>query len=181
MKEKSIFSFGEYTDGIAYKVLDERRMRASGGIMLLLGAVGFVNGFILEHYIVLPFISGFLMLNFLIGIFINPQYSPTMAFASIAIRKQKPLYVGAIQKKFAWSLGLAMSTATFVLSIFLLHDASLLTAVCILCSTCLAVIYLEVSFGICLGCKIYFYLIKIKLLKEPEVRPNCNGDSCAID
>jgi len=181
MNKKTIFSFGEYTDGIDYKVLDERRMRASGGIMLLLGAIGFVNGFILENYIVIPFVSGFLMLNFIVGIFINPKYSPTMAFASLAVRKQKPLHVGAIQKKFAWSLGLAMSTATFILSIFLLQDASLLTSVCVLCASCLAVIYLEVSFGICIGCKIYFYLIKIKLLKEPEVRPNCNGDSCSID
>ncbi|NOR87803.1 MAG: DUF4395 family protein [Bacteroidales bacterium] len=176
----SIISFGEYIDGKGFKVLDERQMRASGGLMLLLGAIGFVNGFILENYIVIPFITGFLMLNFMIGVLINPKFSPTMAVASYAVRKQKPLHVGAIQKKFAWSLGLGMSIVTFILSLFLLNDPSFFKPVCILCMACLAIIYLEVSFGICIGCKMYYFLIKMKILKEPQERPNCNGDSCEV-
>ena len=42
-------SFGEYKEGINYKVLDERAMRGSAGIMLLLALVAFINGFILRE------------------------------------------------------------------------------------------------------------------------------------
>lgn len=41
----SILSFGYYIDGKPYKVLDERRMRASAGIMMLLGTIAAINGF----------------------------------------------------------------------------------------------------------------------------------------
>lgn len=37
----SIFSFGEYNEGNKFKVLDERVMRGSAGIMLLLGFIAF--------------------------------------------------------------------------------------------------------------------------------------------
>ncbi|HHB78975.1 MAG TPA: hypothetical protein ENK85_07055, partial [Saprospiraceae bacterium] len=60
-------SFGEYIDGTPYKVLDERVIRASAGIMLFLGLIAFVNGFVLNKYDVIPYISGFLVLNFSIG------------------------------------------------------------------------------------------------------------------
>ena len=44
-KKMSIISFGEYIVGKKYKVLDERRMRASAGIMLLLGVIAFINAY----------------------------------------------------------------------------------------------------------------------------------------
>lgn len=176
----SIISFGEYIEGKNFKVLDERRMRASAGIMLLLGLIAFINGFILQNYIVIPFISGFLMLNFMIGIFVNPKFSPTVFIAYLIVRKQSPLPIGAIQKKFAWSLGLGLSLVIFMLSLFLLNDVSFFEPVCILCMICLILLYMETSFGICLGCKLYYLAIRLKLLKEPEKKPNCMGDSCEV-
>jgi len=99
-------SFGEYISGINYKVLDERTMRGSAGIMLLLGIIAYINGFILRDFIVITYISGFLVLNFMIGLFINPKFSPTVLISRIFVRKQNFFPIGAIQKKFAWSLGL---------------------------------------------------------------------------
>ena len=40
----AVFSFGEYIEGKNFKVVDERRMRASAGIMLLLGIIASING-----------------------------------------------------------------------------------------------------------------------------------------
>ncbi|OYT16307.1 MAG: hypothetical protein B7C24_08490 [Bacteroidetes bacterium 4572_77] len=174
----SIISFGEYTQGMGYKVVDERKMRGSAGIMLLLGLIAFINAFILQNYIVIPYIAGFLMLNFMIGIFINPKYAPTLLLSSVMVRKQSPLPIGAIQKKFAWSLGLILSTVIFVLSLFLLGDFAYFQPVCILCIICLALLYLETSFGICVGCKFYYLALNMKLIKQPEEKPNCMGDSC---
>jgi hypothetical protein len=176
----SIVSFGKYVEGINYKVLNEREVRANSGIMFLLGLVASVNGLILKNYSVIPYISGFLLFSFAVAIFINPRYSPTMILGSVFVRKQTPLYIGAVQKRFAWSLGLALSSAIFVLSIFLLTDVSYFTPLCRLCILCLILLYLETAFGICVGCKLYFLSIKMKLLKKPAVRPNCMGDACEV-
>ncbi len=176
----SIISFGEYIEGKKYKVLDERRMRASAGLMFLLGVIAFINGFVLQNYIVIPFIAGFLMLNFMIGIFINPKYSPTIFVAYLFVRKQSALPIGAIQKKFAWSLGLALSLVIFTLSLFLINDVSFFKPVCMLCMICLILLYAETAFGICFGCKLYYLALRHKLLKQPEEKPNCMGDSCEV-
>jgi Domain of unknown function (DUF4395) len=122
-----------------------------------------------------------LMLNFIIGVFINPKFSPTLLLAYIFVRKQSPLPIGAIQKKFAWSLGLGLSAVIFTLSIFLQKDIAFFEPVCMLCLICLFILFFETAFGICIGCKLYFLAVKMKLLKEPEEKPNCMGDSCNID
>jgi len=176
----AIISFGEYINGKSYKVLDERRLRASAGIMFLLGLVAFINGFILQRYAVIPYISGFLMINFVIGIFVNPKFSPTMLIASVFVRKQSPLLIGAIQKKFAWSLGLGLSMVIFGLSLLLINDPGFFGPVCILCLSCLILLFLESSFGICVGCKLYYLFIDLKLLKAPEEKPNCMGNACPV-
>lgn len=174
----SIFSFGEYTNGSKFKVLDERAMRASAGIMLFLGIIASINAFIFQKYIVVPYISGFLMLNFMIGIFINPKFSPTLFLGRLIVRKQSPLPIGAIQKKFAWSLGLILSMVIFSLSLYLINDASYFDPVCLLCILCIFLLYVETAFGICLGCKLYNVAIWLKLMKKPIEKPNCMGDSC---
>ena len=175
----SIVSFGKYVDGINYKVLDERQVRGSSSIMFLFGLAALINGFS-GNYSVIPYISGFLLFSFLVAVFINPKYSPTMLLASVFVRKQTPLYIGAVQKRFAWSLGIALSASIFVLSIYLLTDATYFEPLCRLCIICLVLLYLETAFGICVGCKLYFLSIKMKLLKEPKEKPNCMGDACEV-
>ncbi len=177
----SLFSFGAYVEGIPYKVLDERRLRGSAGIMFLLGIIAFINGFILQQYIVIPYISGFLLLNFIIGIFINPKFAPTIFIAHVFVRKQSRIYFGAIQKKFAWSLGLLLSLVIFVLSLYLLQDESYFDSVCMLCLLCLVLLFFETAFGICIGCKLYNVFVYLKLFKKPAEKPNCMGDSCDVD
>lgn len=172
--------FGEIVDGKSFRVLDERVMRASAGIMFLLGLVAFINAFFLQKFEVVTVVTGFFVLNFLIGIFISTQYAPTIILAKRIVRNQSPLPIGAIQKKFAWSLGLVLSVTIFTLSWFLLKDASFFNSVCLLCLICLLILFLETAFGVCLGCDLYYSAIKYKLIKEPEEKPNCMGDSCEV-
>jgi hypothetical protein len=178
----AIFSFGEFREGTKYKVLDERVMRASAGIMLLLAMIAFSNGFLLQRFEVIPYIVGFLVFNFSIGIFINPKFSPTVFLGTIFVRNQSPLPIGAIQKKFAWSLGLVLSSVILVLSILLQGDIFYFDSVCLLCIVCLSLLFLETAFGICLGCQLYFAARSLKILPEPkqDERPNCMGDSCEV-
>jgi len=116
----------------------------------------------------------------MIGIFINPKFSPTVFISYLFVRKQTSLPIGAIQKKFAWSLGLALSIAIFIVSLYLVNDISYFEPVCLMCLICLTLLFLEMALGICLGCKLYYLAIYLKLLKEPEEKPNCMGDSCEV-
>ena len=177
----SIFSFGEMNGEHGYKTLDERAMRGSAGLMLLVAVVAFIYGFIIKKYGVLPYLSGFLVLNFAIGVFINPKFSPTVFISKLMVRKQVVLPIGAIQKRFAWTLGLVLSTAIFLMSLKLVGDVTWFDPVCMLCLICLLFLFLETAFGICVGCQTYFLAIRLKLIKRPEVTPNCMGDSCNIE
>ena len=181
MQNYKFITFGDYREGTAYKVLDERQIRASSGIMLLLGFIAFVNGFVVQNYIVIPYISGFLLLNFVIGILINPKFSPTMFVGYFFVRKQSKLPIGAVQKRFAWSLGLILSALIFGLSLKLLTDVSYFEPVCLLCIICLILLFFETALGICIGCKLYFLTIRLKLIKVPVETPNCMGDACEIE
>jgi hypothetical protein len=49
-----------------------------------------------------------------------------------------------------------------------------------ICMTCLFFMWMESALGICVGCKIYYWLIKLGILKEPEHRPACPGWACSI-
>lgn len=174
----SIFSFGEYTEGKSFKVLNERVVRGSSGIMLLIGFIAFIYGFIVQEYIVLPYLSGFLAFSFLVAVFINPKFSPTVFISWVFVRKQSSLPIGAIQKKFAWSLGLILTTSIFILSLFLLSDVSYFEPVCMLCLICLLFLFLETAFGICVGCQLYHLSVRVGLVSPPKEKPNCMGDSC---
>ena len=174
----SLFSYGEYIDDKSFKVVNERVIRGSGALMFLIGMIAFINGFVVKNYDILPYFAGFMALNFAIGVLINPQFSPTIIIAKFLTRKQSPIWIGAIQKKFAWSLGLALSTTIFILSLYLLNDASYFQTVCMLCIICLLLIFLEMGFGICIGCKLYFLALRVKLLPRPVDNPNCTGDAC---
>lgn len=175
-----MFTFGEYIEEKSFRVLDERVMRGSAALIILTGAIGFVSGFILHKYEVLMYLTAFTALNFGLGVLINPKYSPTIIIARFLVRKQTPLYVGAVQKHFAWSLGFAMSTAIFIFSILLTLNGTHYYTAMTLCIVCLSLIFLEMGFGICIGCKLYFFFRKIGWIPQPKENPNCAGDSCFI-
>ncbi len=177
----SIFSFGDYIEGNSYKVLNERVVRAASGIMLLIAFIAFTYGFIIGEYIVLPYLIGFMALNFLIAITINPKFSPVVFVAWLIVHKQTPLPIGAVQKRFAWTLGFALTLCIFIMSFFLIKDVSWFEPVCFLCLICISLLYLETVFGICVGCQLYRLSLKLKIIPAPKEKPNCMGNACTTD
>ena len=175
-----IVNFGENVAGLSYKVLNEREVRASAGIMFIMGLVAVIAGLFFQNYKPIPYVSGFMMFSFLISVFLNPKVAPSNMIARLIVRKQDPIYIGAVQKRFAWSLGLAISSVVFFMSIPLQSDPSMFESVCMLCLICMLLMFLETAFGICVGCQIYFLALKMKLMKQPEVKPNCMGNSCEV-
>lgn len=174
-------SFGERIEGIPYLTLDERTVRGSAGILMALGLFASINAFVLRRFEVLPYIAGFIFLNFLIGLFVRPTYAPTMLVSKLLVRKQTPIPIGAIQKRFAWSLGLLLSGFIFAMSLPLQRNVAYFEPVCMACIVCLALLFLESVFAICVGCMLYRFGVRIGLLAKPEVAPNCMGDACKVD
>lgn len=176
----SVVNFGENVKGIRYRVLNEREVRASAGIMFIMGLVAVIAGIFFKNYKPIPYVSGFMMLSFLVSVFLNPKYAPSNIIARLIVSRQEPIYIGAIQKRFAWSLALAISSVVFFMSIPLQSDPALFESVCMLCLICMILMFIETAFGICVGCQIYFLTLRMKLMKQPEVKPNCMGNSCEV-
>jgi len=167
---KKIIKFGEEVEGYNIPVLNEREIRAAAGILFLatftsLLFILFKGNFVPIKYVIVIFFA-----DFLIRVFINPKFSPTLILGRLIVHNQTPEYVGAAQKKFAWIIGVLLSGTMFVFFI-IVNAYSPITG--IICLICLIFLFFESAFGICLGCLFYplFFKEKVQL---------CPGDVCEV-
>jgi hypothetical protein len=163
-----IIQFGEKIEGYSFPVLNEREVRAAAGILFLATFVSaafveFRNNFLPIKYVLIVFLA-----DFIIRVFINPKFSPTLIIGRLIVSNQTPEYVGAQQKKFAWVIGVILSATMFLL-IVIVNSYSLITGM--ICVICLIFLFFEAAFGICLGCKFYPLIFKDK----PH---RCPGEVC---
>jgi len=161
-----------------YPVFNERQIRAGAGIMFLIGiSTMFIVSFTRDYtllYIVVPTF----FIDFLIKVVNGTKYSLIAFIAGLCVRGQRPEFVGAIQKRFAWSIGLFMSFLMIFLVLILgIHSYNIPK---LICGTCLIFMWMESSLGICVGCHMYFKLIQIGIIKKPEIFPACPGGACPI-
>ncbi len=160
-------NYGETVPGYNIPVLNEREARAAAGILATLGMMVLFLGIGYNHIIVARVYLAFLFLDFTARM-INANYSPSLLLGKFIVRHQKPEYVGAIQKRFAWTIGWFISLP--MLYWFVLHWDITFYKV-LICVLCLTLMTLESAFSICVGCMIYKALIH----KEPEY---CPGGVC---
>src|SRR6187401_2389944 len=95
-----LIQFGENVEGYNIPVLNEREIRASAGLLFLaifisLMFIMFKNNFLPIKYVITMFLA-----DFIIRVFINPKFSPTLIIGRLIVGGQAPEYVGAPQKKF---------------------------------------------------------------------------------
>ncbi len=167
---KNIFKFGENVPGYNIPVMNEREVRAAAGILFLftytaLMAIMFKGYFPLIKYV----ITGFLT-DFIIRVFINPKYAPSLILGRLIVKNQTPEYVGAVQKKFAWIIGLVLAVTMFILMVVVNSYSPISGIICLLC---LIFLFFESVFGICLGCKFYSIFYK-------EKAQYCPGEICEV-
>ena len=163
-----IFQFGETVDGYQVNVLNEREVRATAGIMFMFAFVSLILILFKGDFLLAKFFITFFMVDFAIRVFINPKFSPSLIIGRLIVANQKPEYVGAPQKKFAWIIGLILSASMFGLMI-LFNTYSIITG--LICLVCLIFLFFEAVFGICLGCIFYNLLYK-------EKAQHCPGYTC---
>ena len=123
-----------------------------------------------ESYFLIKFVNTVFITDFIIRVLINPKYSPSLIIGRLIVRKQTPEYVGAAPKKFAWTIGLVLSSIIFLLLV-VMNSTSFITG--IICQICLVFLFFEAVFGICLGCKFYPMFHK-------EKAQYCPGEICKV-
>lgn len=155
----SVFQFGQTLPEYSVPVLNERAVRAAAGIGFLFAFIVFMNALLLGNYQPMKIFVIAFLIDFTVRVLINPQYAPTMIMGQWMVRKQQPEYVGAPQKRFAWALGMAMALTMFYLVVFLSMKG---TVNLVICCICLALMFAETAFGICVGCMLYNALSKEK-------------------
>lgn len=161
-----------------YPVLNERAIRATAWTMMLIGFITFVVVYSTKNYAyIYPTVIAF-WLQFLISVVWWPTRAPFSMLGRFMVKKQKPEYVGAVQKRFAWALGLGMATAMLIVTAWFGITGYVPFTICM---TCLFFMWMESALGICVWCKIYYWLIKATRIKEPTHRPACPGGACEIN
>jgi len=161
--------FGNKVEGYEQRVINEREARAAAGILFAFGMLSFLNSFMLGNFVFTQYFVGVFMVDFFIRV-INPNFAPSMLLGRVFIQNQIPEYVGAEQKRFAWSIGLILSIPMFYLVAI---DPQMNPIKIVICVICLLLLLFESAFSICLGCKIYHVIKKTKA-------ENCPGGVCEI-
>ena len=165
-----IIQFGEDIKGYNIRVLNEREIRAAAGILFVLMFVAILKVIFTANFILLKYAIVIFLTDMIIRVFINPKYSPTLILGRWVVNNQTPEYVGAVQKKFAWKIGIGLGITMLVLQV-IVNSFSPITG--LICFICLIFLFFESAFGICLGCKFYPMFFKDKV-------QYCPGEVCEI-
>lgn len=166
----SFLQFGEDHPDYSVRVLNEREARGAAGIMFLFAMIAFMTAWFKGDFTPTKLTIVAFFIDFFIRVLINPRFSPTLTMARWMVNNQTAEYVGAPQKRFAWSIGLVL--ATFMIFLVVINDVrgpiNMIT-----CLVCLILLFFESAFGICVGCKLYNLFNK-------EKAQLCPGNVCEI-
>lgn len=162
--------FGETVEGYNFPVLNEREIRASAGILFIFMFFSWMLVIFIESFFLIKFVNTIFLTDFIIRVMISPKYSPLLIIGRLIVGGQTPEYVGAAQKKFAWTIGLVLATIIFLLLV-VMNSTSFIIG--IICQICLIFLFFEAVFGICLGCKFYPMFHK-------EKTQYCSGEICDV-
>ena len=165
-----VFKFGEDVPGYEIPVLNEREIRAAAGILFAWAFMAINTAIMKGSFTQLKYFILAFLVDFIIRVFVNPKFAPTLIIGRLIVRRQVPEYVGAAQKKFAWVIGLFLVLVMLALVVYL-NTYSVITG--LICLICLIFLLFESAFGICLGCLFYgwYYGKKARY---------CPGEMCEI-
>lgn len=160
-----------------YEVMNERAVRAAAGLMMISAAITFALAFFEQRYLPIRVFTLLATADFAIQLCTGlSAFNPFGVLGSWLVRKQQPEWVGAVQKRFAWGLGLIMAATVA----FLVNTGQNGAFSATLCMLCISFMWMEASLGVCLGCKLYDGLARLGMVTQPKNKPACPGGVCAI-
>lgn len=161
--------FGERVAGIDIPVFNERAVRASAGILFIVGFTAWMTAFHTGNIQYLRAFGALFLIEMVVRLAFNHRVAPAMALGSLLVRWQRPEWVGANQKRFAWWLGFGIATIGCLGFGWLGFPVIWMLA---LCGFCLSLLFLEAAMGICVGCELQRLFAK----EPPQL---CPGDRCS--
>lgn len=137
-------------------VFNENEVRAAAGLTMVIGAVAFSYAYLDHNYIPLRIVTALFLAEFLIRLTMGLRYSPMGAVAHVLTIAHPPVWVSAKPKRFAWTLGMAISLPMVVITNIGVRGMLPRTIRLI----CLTLMWMESVLGLCPGCKIYALLVR---------------------
>ncbi|WP_297442343.1 DUF4395 domain-containing protein [Sulfurimonas sp.] len=166
---RDFFQYGEKVPGYDVRVLNEREARAAAAILFVGAFLGLTNGVMLGTAVFSEYFVTFFAIDFTMRV-LQPRYAPSLMLGRFFVRDQTPEYVGAAQKRFAWALGMIIAWPMFYYLVIDFQPNPIKVLVCLIC---MALLFFEAAFSICLGCKIF------NLVKK-EKATHCPGGVCEM-
>jgi hypothetical protein len=149
---------GRAADGrpLAAAVCNDNQVRAAAGLTMAAGAVAFAYAYFDKFYVPLQVVATFFFVEFALRLTVGLRFSPTGVVAGVLTRPYPPEWVSAKPKRFAWTLGLALSGAMTVIT----NSGIRGTLPRTICLLCLTLMWLESVLGLCVGCEIHAGLVR---------------------
>ncbi len=165
-------------DGVALRapVFNEHEVRAAAGITMACGTIAFVYAAFDKQFLPIQVVSTFFFIEFLIRVTVGLHRSPTGIVARWLMRRQEPLWVSAVPKRFAWMLGLVMSASMAVITNVGIRGLLPKT----ICLICITLMWLESALGLCLGCETHAFLVRRGWARDDENFEVCAHGACRL-
>ena len=176
-------TYGQVISGLAHNgkpvqaaVFNDNQVRAAAGMALVLATIALLYGRFGEYYLPMQVISTFLFIEFLIRVTIGIQYSPLGVLAGWMVQRKGPEWASAKPKRFAWTLNLLMSGVMMVLTNAGVTGLVPLT----ICVVYMLLLWMESVLGICVGCEIHGFMVKLGWVQKDSAFEICAHGACEV-
>jgi hypothetical protein len=157
-------------------VVNEHVVRAAAGMTMAMGVVAFAYAYFEHRYWGLQIVASLFFVDFLVRVTAGISRSPIGLLAGWMTRRQPPDWVSAKPKRFAWTLGLAMTGFMTIIT----NDGIRGWLPRSICLVCLTLMWLESVLGLCLGCEIHGLMVRRGWARKDEAYEICAHGACDV-
>lgn len=157
-------------------VFNEREVRASAGLLMMLGTVVFFIALLDKNYIPLRVTAAYFLFEFTIRITVGLHRTPSGLIARLLTRAYPPEWVSAKPKRFAWTFAAAIALTMTVITNVGITGYIPRT----FCLICIVLLWLESVLGFCAGCWMYSLLVRRGWASTDPAFEVCAGGVCEI-
>ena len=187
-----------------YGFVNEHEVRIATGITLVLWLFSLFLVLFKGNYEIPLVLLWLIWLDFFLKVFISPKFALFGNIVRLCIKKREPQWVWSVQKRFARSIGLAISSFVLFCLLVLWDHLSIswpmiqsiwqttatnlqqgalvvvpMNLAIIACLLCIIFMRLESVAGYCVWCTIYAWLVKKWIMKKHPGQ-NCVNGVCEV-
>jgi hypothetical protein len=158
-------------------VFNENETRIAAGLaMVLCVAVAAVAAFE-QAYLPMQLLAIVFFVDFGLRVTLGLHHSPLGVLSRLLTRRRAPKWVSAKPRRFAWTLGMALSLALMLITNAGVHGALPMTILLVFG----VMTWSEAVHGVCLGCKLHGWLVRRGLATRDPAFDVCARGPQRID